>query len=417
MEDKNTNLINEETASQIKRNTFLIVGNSLIISCFTQLILVVAPLIASEITGTWALAGLSTSIIFSGDIATNYHAGKLADSIGRKKTLLIGIATGLVGLFLMMMSKFLLVDLLFWIGILILGLSTGFLVINRVAIMDMYPQKRGQSLGYLNTGSFVGSLLAPAVSTVLASLAIFTGITYYDSSIIACLALLAFGGVLILFMKIDTKSIAECLDNNNDDQFAVEIENNKKISSWVSGKYTKRDLSLAFIISALSVGGISIAYAVVPIILYHLEIEMSWITFTFTLISFGTGGLSIVLGKLADKIGRKKVILSGATIMGIGLFILTLEQNYIVISATCFFSGLGAGAIAIGSTSLICDMTPVINRGKVFGTNSIVINIVTFALPTLATSMLSSNGFFSISILGLVIAAIVVISTITISKN
>ena len=103
---------------------------------------------------------------------TNYHSGKLADIIGRKKTLLIGIAIGLIGVLAMAVSRLLLEDFWYWIGLVIFSFCSGFLVLNRAAIMDMYPRKRGLSLGYLNTGSFVGSFLAPILISGITGLAI-----------------------------------------------------------------------------------------------------------------------------------------------------------------------------------------------------------------------------------------------------
>jgi MFS family permease len=407
-------LLSEKITSNIKRNTLLLVGNSVVFSSIIQIILVISPIIILDSTDSIALAGLSISILFSADMPTNYHAGKLADSIGRKKTLLIGIAIGFLGLFLMITSRLLLEDLLFWAGLLIFGLSTGFFVLNRAAIMDMYPHKRGQCLGYLNTGSFIGSLLGPIFVTSIASLAFLTEINNYDLLILACLALLCFAGFLIGLIRIDTKIIAEVLDSN--DLQINEIKTLKK-ESWVSGPHGKRDLSLAFIISALSVGGVSIGYSLCPILLHILEVEIEWISFSVALIGLGTGGLSIVSGTLADRFGRKKMVVFGATIMGTGLFVLPLVHNYIIISFASFFVGLGAGGIAISSTALICDMILPKNRGKVFGANSFVINIITFVLPPLAAILITSPGPFSISLLGITIAMIVILSISAISRK
>ena len=49
------------------------------------------------------------------------------------------------------------------------------------------------------------------------------------------------------------------------------------------------------------------------------------------------------------------------------------------------------------------------NRGKVFGANSFVINIFTLFLPPLAATLVASPGPLAISILGITIAAVVVL--------
>lgn len=95
----------KELRPDIIRNTLLLVGNSLVFSCIVQIILVVSPIVILDSTSSIALGGLATAVVMSGDMLTNYHAGKLADIIGRKKTLLMGIAIGIVGVFALAVSR------------------------------------------------------------------------------------------------------------------------------------------------------------------------------------------------------------------------------------------------------------------------------------------------------------------------
>lgn len=405
----------KELRSDIMRNTLLLVGNNIVFWCISQIILVVSPIVILDSTGSIALGGLATALVLSGDMLTNYHSGKLADIIGRKKTLLIGIAIGLVGLLAMAVSRLLLETFWFWVGLVVFSFCSGFLVLNRAAIMDMYPKKRGVSLGYLNTGSFVGSFLAPILISGVTGLAILAGENYYDLLILACLPLLAFAGFLLVLIRKDTQVIAQIL-GDGEPQVRTEDCPPKK-EPWVSGTHGKRDLALAFVISSLSVGGVAITLSLAPMFLHILETELGLISFSVALISVGTGGLSMILGKLADKFGRRRIVLVGAGIMGAGLFLLPLVQNYVVISVACFLVGLGGGAIAIASTAFICDMVAPRNRGKVFGANSFVINIITLSLPPLAALLVASPGPFAVSILGIAVAAVVVFSMIGISRK
>jgi MFS family permease len=408
--NKNIQQLNKELSSHILRNTILLVGNSVLFSCIFQILTTISPIIILESTASSSLAGLTTSIIFSVDIVTNYHAGKIADIFGRKKTLLIGTSIGIIGLFVMTLSMLILEYSYYWLGLIIFGLSTGFWVINRVAIMDMYPKNRGQSLGYLQTGNFIGAFIAPLLLVTLSNIALRTGSKYIDSVFYSCIGFMAFSALLLIFIRKDPQEISK---------ISEKIENESKMDngkSWVSGIYTKLDLLLAFIISSLSVGAVSIVYSIAPIFLYDLEVEIWMINLCIALVSVGTGGLSIILGKIADIINRKKVILLGSIIAGIGLFILTLTRNYMVICICSLLVGIGGGAIAIASTSLICDMIPLKNRGKLFGANSLVINIISFGIPPLTTTLFSMYGPFSVSTLGLTLVLIVISSVIAIRR-
>ena len=415
MQAKQHDSINEkEIRSIIVRNTLFLVGNSIAFAWVTQIVLVMAPIVVVEGTNSVALGGLATALILSGDMPSNLYAGKLADTIGRKKTLLIGSAIGSIGLLVMTVSRLLLELPLFWVGLFVFALGTGFFVMNRTAITDMYPKKRGQGLGYLNTGNFVGSISAPVLIAGITGFAILAGRNYYDILILACLPISVFAGFLIVLMRKEPKLIAQLLETPTSD--LTEINNSRRIS-WASGIHGKRDLLLLFVISSLSVGGVSIVLSLCPILLHSLGTEIGLISFSIALVSVGTGGLSIIVGKLADKFGRRKCIFFGAIIMGAGLVILPLAQSYIITSIASFLVGLGGGAIAIASTAMICDIVAPKNRGKVFGANSFVINIFTFGLPPLAAILLASFGSFWVSILGIMVAAVVILSIVIVSPK
>jgi MFS family permease len=404
--------------SDIIRNTLFLVGNNVLFSCVSQFILVITPIIIYELTKSIALGSLATSLILSADMPVNYPAGRLADNIGRKKTLLLGIAIGLVGLVLMVTSRILTEYWLFWIGIVIFGFSTGFIILNRAAIMDMYPKKRGQSLGYLNTGGFIGALIAPFIIAIITGVwtgsPILSGVNYYDLILLLCIPFLAFSGLLLFGIRKDTKSIAQILRKDDFQSNIVKQGDTKE--PLFHRLNIKRNLILAFLISSLSVGGVSIALSLSPTLMYILDAELWWISFSVVLISFGTSGLSIFLGKTSDKIGKKKIIIIGILLMSVGLCVLPMAQNVLLIPISNFFVGLGGGAMAIASTSMICDLTIPENRGKIFGINSLVINIFTLILPPLSATLFSLLGSFSVSLIGIVMAAVGFLSVSLLSK-
>jgi MFS family permease len=400
---------------QIRRNTILLVANNILINCITAFILTVSPIIIYDSTKSIALASISTSLILSADMPTNLIAGKLADIIGRKKTLLIGTAISLIGLFLIVTSRFILNIWLFWSGITIFGLSTGFLVLNRAAITDMYPKNEGRSLGYLNAGGFLGSILAPILVAIITGistgLAILANINFYDLIIYLSVPLLFAAGFLLFAMPRDTKDIAKTLKTQ-------EIANQEKNTNDFKIKlHYKRNLVFAILASSIAVGAVAIALSLTPTLMHISNAQLWIISFSIALISLGSNGLSILSGMLSDKLGRKNIILIGTLIMGLGLAILPITQNVIIISVSNFLIGFGGGAMAIASTSLICDLVIPDNRGKMLGLDSFIINIFTLFLPPVAAALFTLYQPFSVSILGLAIAASTILVTLILFKG
>jgi MFS family permease len=389
---------------QIRRNTILLVANNILVNCIVAFILTISPIIIYDSTKSIALASIATSLILSADMPTNLIAGKLADTIGRKKTLLIGTSVSLIGLFLVVASRFTQNSWLFWAGITTFGLSTGFLVLNRAAITDMYPRNRGKSLGYLNAGGFLGSILAPILVAIITGvstgLAVLANVNYYDLIIFLCIPLLLAAGVLLLAMPQDTKTIARILKDQ-------EIKNQQIKASDTTIKLNyRRNLVFAIFASSIAVGAVAIALSLTPTLMHISNAALWIISFSIALISLGSNGLSIVSGMLSDRLGRKNIIFMGSLIMGLGLIILPITQNAIIISVSNFLIGFGGGAMAIASTSLICDLVATDNRGKMLGLNSFIVNIFTLFLPPLAAALFMLYQPVSVSILGLVITAL-----------
>ena len=392
-----------------------LVGHNFLFTCMSQFLLVVSPLIIYELTKSLTLGSLATSLIMSSDLPVNYPAGRLADNIGRKKTLLLGIAFSLVGLVLIVVSRLLSEYLLFWVGIIIFGGSTGFSVLNRAAIMDMYPGKRGQSLGYLNTGGFFGALMAPVIIAIITTICAGSSVNYYDLVLFLCIPFLVFSGLMLFGIKKDPMNIAKLLRKGNPQP--INVSQCDATEELLHSKNTKRNLTVAFMLSSISVGAVAISFSLSPMLMKNLNSELWWITFAVMLISFGTSGLSILLGKTSDKIGKKKTMLIGTLIMGVGLFVLPIAQNVYLIALSNFLVGFGGGAMAVASTSLICDLTRIEKRGKMLGMNSVVINVFTLVLPPLAATLFSLSGAFSVSLIGIAMAALSFVSVGFLSKN
>ena len=400
--------------SSIERSTLLLLGNNIAFSCVSQIILTVSPLAIIESTNSVILGSLASAFCLSLGIFTSYPAGKLADSIGRKKTLLIGTVIEIIGISLLVISRLLYNNILFFTGLLIFGLGAGFFIQIRTAILDLYSQKPGQGIGYVNTSSFVGLFLAPIFIGGIAGLAILTTRTYYNIAIFLCLPLLAFSGLLIALIKLDTKTIGQGLEDLRPKIDTGSCTEKQKHLNFRPP--SKRGLLPAIAIIALAVGAVSIALTLCTIILHSLHIELGLISLTLTVISFGSYGLSILSGRLVDRFERKKTLFLGGIIMGIAAILLPIGGSYLLITIFGFFVGLGGGIIAMAGQAVICDLVPIEERGSAFGAMTVGTHIASFILPITTGLLLSSIGLFSLSLLGLSIAVPVILLTFKVSS-
>ena len=123
-------------------------------------------IIVTRLLGSANLAGLATSTLGVSRFLVSYPVGKVADLYGRKVAVVLGLLLGLVGAvgtgLSILWSSF-----AFFVASIVVfgaGVTAGYQL--RVAAADMYPpSRRGQGLGYVLTGSLVGTLGGPVLIT------------------------------------------------------------------------------------------------------------------------------------------------------------------------------------------------------------------------------------------------------------
>lgn len=94
---------------------------------------------------------------------------------------------------------------------------------------------------------------------------------------------------------------------------------------------------------------------------------MSWVVSIFLLM---TAVSTPIYGKLADKVGRKPIMLFGLLIFLIGSSLCGVAQNMFQLIIFRVIQGLGSGAIQPVAITMIADMYAIDKRAKMLGINS-----------------------------------------------
>lgn len=401
MRDRSVQAIKVRIPSIIRRNTLFISINQALFSAVMQSMVVIAGLGVFLVTGSAALAAFAASIVIGGRVLIVYSAGKLMDRVGRKRVLYLGAILALGALGVMVLGLSYMSNILMWTGIFIFGIASGIVGLNRVAVMDMYPlSRRGEGMGYYLTGSVVGSVLAVALTAIAAALA-FTGTLQYIFVILLCMIVLAVATLFIWLVKPDTRQIGQNL-NEYYPEFTAPVAPCVGEKATAPARYMQSvPMRTAFIASTFAWGTMVMDMSLVSVILKQYGFELTLISIAVTIHIFGMFGLSIPLGRLADRWGRKPVIALGGIILAIGAALMPLTKDYLVITFGVFLVGLGWSGANVGTTALICDLTPIVSRGKVLGTNDLVTGAASIAIPLIGGAILSSLGYVVFGVVGL----------------
>jgi MFS family permease len=115
---------------------------------------------------------------------------------------------------------------------------------------------------------------------------------------------------------------------------------------------------------------------------------------------------SIVSGRLADRWGRLPVILSGAALLGVGAFLVTLSPQVLPLAVGLFFLGLGWNFCYVGGSSLLSDQLAPAERSRTQGFNDLLIGLVSASGSLFSGLVFARLGYNMVAYAGLALSAV-----------
>src|SRR5262249_9298357 len=104
------------------------------------------------------------------------------------------------------------------------------------------------------------------------------------------------------------------------------------------------------------------------------------------------------LGHLADRLGRRNVMLGGTVAAGAGSVCVSLSFAYWVVTAGTFLVGLGWACMNIGVGAPFSGTTEPQERGRVLGVNDALTATASIGLPLLAGPLVALAGLGSLAV-------------------
>ncbi len=164
-----------------------------------------------------------------------------------------------------------------------------------------------------------------------------------------------------------------------------------------------RDLQIVFGITLISVIGVNSIAPAFPQIVRDLHLTEGQVVMLITIFTFPGIVLSPVMGMLADRIGRKKVIVPSLFLFSAAGCACAFTSDYHILLALRFANGVGASALGGLNQTIIGDMFSGEERTTALGYNASVLGVGTMIYPALggALALLGWNYPFLLSVLAL----------------
>ena len=363
--------MSQKIPSLIKRNVSLFSMSQSFTGAGMQFSYGFGPLMVVSLTGSAGLAGLSVALIGISRFLVAYPMGRITDSQGRKPGILLGLSLALLGAVTLGSAMMAHSIVLFVIGLLAFGMGMSASQQMRVAATDMFPPSmRGQALGYVALGSLGGLLLSPTLIFIAEPIGRQTGLDPLGLPWFFLPILIVTGMFIISFVRPDPKIIGMNLKD-----YWPDYSPSEKKSSIAPRDFSAMTLlrnpstRLAIISNCAATGNMSIVMVLTSLVLAHHGHTLSAIAISHTFHSIGMFAFTIPLGKLADRVGRSRIMFPGVFVSLIGAALVAFTPNLVTVTLGTFLVGVGWAAANVAATAFIADQVTTTERGRAIGLN------------------------------------------------
>jgi MFS transporter, DHA1 family, multidrug resistance protein len=279
--------------------------------------------------------------------------GIVADRYGRKPMVLRAMCAGAltIGLMSLATSPWHLLGLRF-----MEGAFSGSVTASMTLVASTTPRERmGFSLGMMQMAVFSGASIGPLFGGLLAD-----QIGFRATFLVASVMLAT--GALIVLTQVREEFTRPARGGG------VDVgQDRTRLSALLLGSAMLAMIGVMFVLRTAS----SSIQPIMPLYVERLAHSASPVA-TLSGITLGIAGLTsaisaVMLGRLADRIGQRRILIVSA--LAVGFFYLPLAMAHtttqLIVLQACF--GIAAGGVLPTANAIVANLTPAQRRGAVYG--------------------------------------------------
>ncbi|MCY9141053.1 MFS transporter [Peribacillus frigoritolerans] len=378
----------DQSRTRLWTKDFVIVSsiNFFITLIFYLLMVTLAIYAVNELDASTSEAGLISGIFIIGTLIGRLLIGRFIDSIGRKKTLFIGLIF------------FTLTTILYFVD-----LGIGFLLVNRLIhgmamgmastatgtiVAQIIPATRkGEGIGYYSMSATLATAIGPFIGLFMAQNTSFQVIFSF------CLALGVISLITAFFLYVPALKVTAKVTESKGFKLSNFIEPKALPISIIT-------LLLAFCYSSV------LSF----ISFYAIEIDLvNTASFFFVVYAVAVLLSRPFSGPLMDRKGSNFIMYPAFIIFGVGLLLLSMTTNSFTLLAAGFLIGLGFGNMQSSSQAIAVKLTPPHRMGMATSTFFIMLDAGLGFGPYILGFIIPVTGY---SVLYVILGVLVILTSV-----
>ncbi|EEK62603.1 MFS transporter [Bacillus cereus group sp. MYBK15-3] len=366
----------------------------------------VGALLAQQMLGTDAFAGLPTAMFTLGSALAAFIVGKLSQRYGRRIGLATGFIVGGFGAIGVVMAALTNSIILLLISLLIYGAGTATNLQARYAGTDLADKKqRATAVSITMVMTTFGAVAGPNLVGVMGSFAHSIGVPKLAGPfILSAAAFILAGLVLFVMLRPDPLIIANIIERYKQEH----TYKGQPITD--EAKENKQGITVGAIVMILTQ---IVMVAIMTMTPVHMGHHGHGLSAVGLVIGFHVGAMylpSLVTGMLIDKIGRTTMSIAGGVILlaaGVIAAIAPSDSLLLLIVALSLL-GLGWNLGLISGTAQIVDSTTPSTRAKTQGKIDVFIALAGASGGAMSGMVVVNSSYAALSLAGGVLALLLI---------
>jgi len=400
---KSNHIYTEEQQQKLYKRTLLIVSISQIFGgAGLAAGITVGALLAQQMLGTDAYAGLPAAMFTMGSAVAAFFVGKLSQKHGRRIGLAGGFIVGGLGAIGVVVAALTNSIILLLVSLLIYGAGTATNLQARYAGTDLANKKqRATAISITMVMTTFGAVAGPNLVGVMGRFAHSIGIPELAGPfILSAAAFILAGLVLFVMLRPDPLLIANMIETYKQEHT---YKGQPVIEEAIENK---RGITVGAIVMILTQIVMVAIMTMTPVHMGHHGHALSAVGLV---IGFHVGAMylpSLVTGMLIDKIGRTTMsIAGGAILLAAGVIAaLAPSDSLILLIVALSLLGLGWNLGLISGTAQIVDATIPSTRAKTQGKIDVFIALAGASGGAMSGMVVANSSYAALSLAGGVLA-------------
>lgn len=394
----------EKQKKLYNRTLFIVVVSQMFGGAGLAAGITVGALLAEQMLGTNALAGLPAALFTLGSAGAALAVGRLSNRFGRRTGLAAGFITGGLGSAGVVLAAVLNNVPLLFLSLLIYGAGTATNLQARYAGADLATkEQRGTAVSIAMFSTTFGAVAGPNLVDVMGNFALSIGVPELAGPFILSSAAFLLAGIfLYVFLRPDpfiiSLKINELRQQTDTEQISEPFHSNKKLI-----------MTGAFIMVITQIVMVAIM-TMTPVHMGDHGHTLRAIGFVIGLHIAAMYLPSPLTGILVDKIGRPAMaIAGGAILLASGIIAATASgESFLMMNLSLILLGLGWNFGLISGTALIVDSTNPATRAKTQGTVDVFIALGGATGGAMSGMVVAGSSFEVLSLFGGILSLLLI---------